>query len=191
MEMTGKYRIGAPRQQVWEALNDVEILGKSIPGCEAIERVSDTELTAQVTAKVGPVKAKFAGQVTLSDLDPPSSYTLSGEGKGGVAGFAKGAAKVQLAEDGSGTVLTYAVNAQVGGKLAQVGARLIDATAKKLADEFFSTFSELAAGAPAPTEEEAEVIPVLPEKRWKNPVTWGVVGLAAALILYWIFSRAS
>lgn len=189
MEMTGEYRIPAARQQVWDALNDVDILGKSIPGCESIERVSDAELTAQVTAKVGPVKAKFAGQVTLSDLDPPVSYTLSGEGKGGVAGFAKGAAKVHLTEDGDATVLTYTVNAQVGGKLAQVGARLIDATAKKLADEFFSTFSELAAGEPAPAEE-GEKVPALPEKRWNSPVTWAAFAVAAALILYWILSQA-
>lgn len=189
MEMTGECRISASRQQVWDALNDVDILGQSIPGCESIERISDTQLTAQVTAKVGPVKAKFAGHVTLSDLDPPNAYTLSGEGKGGVAGFAKGAANVRLSNDGGDTVLTYAVNAQVGGKLAQVGARLIDATAKKLADEFFSTFSELAASQPVPAEV-SERISALPEKRWNNSVVWVAMATAVALIFYWFFSRA-
>ena len=155
MDMKGEYRIEAPRQEVWDALNDPEILKRAIPGCEEITKTSDTEMTAKVTAKVGPVKAKFQGAVTLSDIVPPESYTISGEGKGGAAGFAKGGAKVALAEDGAATVLTYEVNANVGGKLAQIGSRLIDGTAKKMADDFFGTFANLV-GGPAPAEAAAE-----------------------------------
>jgi carbon monoxide dehydrogenase subunit G len=147
MDMTGERRIPAPRQRVWEGLNDPEILKQSIPGCETIEKVSDTEFTAKVTARVGPVKASFAGKVTLSDLDPPAGYTISGEGTGGVAGFAKGGAKVSLEEEGGETVLRYEVQAQVGGKLAQIGSRLIDGTARKMADDFFNRFA--AAMSPA------------------------------------------
>ncbi|MBI3495917.1 MAG: carbon monoxide dehydrogenase subunit G [Proteobacteria bacterium] len=150
MEMTGQYRIPAPRQRVWAALNDPEILRQAIPGCEEIEKTSDTSFTAKVRAKVGPVSATFTGAVTLSDLDPPNAYTISGEGKGGVAGFAKGGAKVRLLEDGDGTILQYTVTANVGGKLAQIGSRLIDATANKLSAEFFAHLGTLiTAGAPA------------------------------------------
>ncbi len=141
MEMSGEYKINASREKVWAALNDPEILKQSIPGCEQIEQQSETEMTAQVTAKVGPVKAKFSGAVQLTDLDPPKSYRISGEGKGGAAGFAKGGANVMLEEDGAGTVLKYEVDAQVGGKLAQLGARLIDGTAKKMASQFFENFA--------------------------------------------------
>ena len=143
MEMNGEYRIAASREKVWAALNDTEILKKSIPGCEEINRLSETEMTATVVAKVGPVKAKFTGQVTLSDLNPPNSYRISGEGKGGAAGFAKGGANVSLESDGDSTKLSYSVDATVGGKLAQLGARLIDGTAKKLAGEFFTNFSDI------------------------------------------------
>lgn len=143
MEMTGEFHIPAPRQQVWEALNDPEILKQCIPGCETIEKVSDTEFTAKVVAKVGPVRASFGGKVNLSDLDPPKGYTISGEGSGGVAGFAKGSAKVDLDEEGGeATLLKYAVQAHVGGKLAQIGSRLVDAAANKVAGQFFSAFNE-------------------------------------------------
>ncbi len=147
MEMKGEYTIPASRAAVWAALNDVAVLKAAIPGCDSIARLSETEIEATVTAKVGPVKASFKGLVTLSDLDPPNGYTIRGEGKGGVAGFAKGGAKVRLAEGPAGTVLSYDVDAAVGGKLAQLGGRLIDSTAKKLADEFFASFSKLAAGS--------------------------------------------
>lgn len=147
MEMTGEYRIPAPREDVWAALNDPEVLKDCIPGCETLDKVSDTEMTATVTAKVGPVKAKFKGNVVLSDLNPPESYTISGEGSGGVAGFAKGGAEVRLAEEGSETILSYTAKAQVGGKLAQIGSRLIDSTAKKMADDFFGAFSARLGGA--------------------------------------------
>ena len=140
MEMAGEVQIAAPRERVYAALNDIEILRQSIPGCEAIEWTSDNEMTATVVAKVGPVKAKFAGNVTLSDRNPPEGYTISGEGKGGAAGFAKGGAVVHLETNGSGTLMTYQVSANVGGKLAQLGGRLIDGTAKKMADEFFAKF---------------------------------------------------
>jgi len=146
MEMTGEFRIPAPRQRVWEGLNDPEILKSSIPGCQTIEKLSDTEFTAKVLAQVGPVKANFAGKVTLADLNPPQSYTIAGEGTGGVAGFAKGNAKVNLDEDGGATVLHYAVQAHVGGKLAQIGSRLIDSVARRMAENFFTRF--VAAVAP-------------------------------------------
>ena len=143
MEMSGQYRIPAPRAKVWDALNDPVVLKASIPGCQSLEKLSDTEMAATVKAKVGPVSATFNGAVTLSDIDPPNGYTITGEGKGGVAGFAKGGADVKLADDGDGmTLLSYTAKAQVGGKLAQIGARLIDATAKQMADQFFGAFAE-------------------------------------------------
>ena len=140
MEMHGELRIPAPRAEVWAKLNDPRVLKDCIPGCESVDKVSDTEFTAKVVARVGPVKASFSGKVTLTDLDPPTGYTITGEGTGGVAGFAKGSAKVALDDAGNETVLRYGVNAQVGGKLAQIGSRLIDATSRKMADEFFSRF---------------------------------------------------
>lgn len=162
MEMSGEYKINAPREKVWEALNDPEILKLSIPGCEEIDQKSPTEMSAKVTAKVGPVKAKFTGEVQLSDLDPPNGYRISGEGKGGAAGFAKGGANVILEEDGAGTLLKYEVDAQVGGKLAQLGARLIDGTAKKMAGQFFENFAaavESGEESAAPAEGSAEAAP--------------------------------
>jgi len=156
MDMTGEVRLPAPRETVWRALNDPEILKQSIPGCEDLQKLSDTEMTARVSAKVGPVSAKFAGKVTLSDLDPPNGYTISGEGQGGVAGFAKGGAQVSLKDDTGGTMLSYKVQAQIGGKLAQIGSRLIDATARKMADEFFTRFAAaVGSGAPTPAEVSA------------------------------------
>jgi len=151
VEMNGEERIAAPRQIVWEALNDPEILRACIPGCQELERISDTELSAVVKVKIGPVSATFKGDVTLENINAPQSYTITGEGKGGIAGFAKGGADVQLTEDGAETVLSYVVNAQVGGKIAQLGSRLIDSSSKKLAGQFFARFNEVvsekAAGA--------------------------------------------
>ncbi len=141
MEMQGERRIAASRDQVWRGLNDPEILKLSIPGCQEIEKISDTEFTAKVKAKVGPVSATFNGKVRLTDLNPPAGYTISGEGTGGIAGFAKGGATVELSEDGGETVLKYGVQAQVGGKLAQIGSRLVDGVARKMADDFFSKFA--------------------------------------------------
>jgi len=143
MEMTGEQLIPAPREAVWQALNDPEVLKASIPGCETLTKTSDTSFEAKVKAKVGPVSASFTGAVTLSNIDPPKGYTISGEGKGGVAGFAKGGADVRLEEaEGNQTRLFYDVKAQVGGKLAQIGSRLIEGTAKKLAGEFFENFAQ-------------------------------------------------
>jgi carbon monoxide dehydrogenase subunit G len=142
MDMTGEQRIAAPKQVVWDALNSEEALRASIPGCEEVEKKSDTEFTAKVRLAIGPVKARFAGEVTLNDIDAPNGYTLSGQGTGGVAGFGKGEAKVTLTEDGEETVITYTAHATVGGKLAQIGQRLIDSTAKKLAGQFFKNFSD-------------------------------------------------
>jgi len=159
MELKGDTLIPAPRESVWRALNDPEILRQSIPGCETIEKSSETEMTATVVAKVGPVKASFNGKVTLSDLDPPNGYRITGEGKGGAAGFAKGGATVQLsdAEDG-GTLLSYQVDAQVGGKLAQIGSRLIDGAAKSLAKDFFEKFSALVAAQEAAKQPDEAAI---------------------------------
>jgi hypothetical protein len=140
MEMQGERRIAAPREQVWERLNDPETLKLCIPGCQEIEKLSDTEFTAKVKAKVGPVSATFNGKVRLTDLNPPAGYTISGEGTGGIAGFAKGGATIELTEEGGETVLKYGVQAQVGGKLAQIGSRLVDGVARKFADEFFAKF---------------------------------------------------
>ena len=163
MDMTGEFLIPAPRQKVWAALNDPEILKQSIPGCEEIDKLSDTEMQAKVTAKVGPVKARFGGKVTLSDLDPPNGYKITGEGSGGAAGFAKGGASVKLVDDGDGTLLTYTVEAQVGGKLAQIGSRLIDATARKMANDFFAKFAEVVgAGAQAAAPAAAEPVSAAP-----------------------------
>jgi carbon monoxide dehydrogenase subunit G len=154
MDMNGSQRIEAPREVVWAALNDPDILKQCIPGCESIEKVSDSEMTAKVTLKVGPVKASFTGKVTLSDLDPPNGYTITGVGSGGAAGYAKGGAKVALAPDGeTATLLSYTVKAEIGGKLAQLGGRLIDATSKKLAGEFFEKFGKVVGPTP---EGEAE-----------------------------------
>lgn len=197
MDMTGEFRIPAPRDTVWRALNDPEVLKRSIPGCEEIVKLSDTELTAKVSAKVGPVSARFTGKVTLSDLDPPSGYRISGEGQGGVAGFAKGGTQVRLAEDGGSTVLSYTAQAQVGGKLAQIGSRLVDATARKMAEEFFTRFAaqlappatpaaEMAvaeAAAPSAAQEAPEAGIRVPPLLWVAVLT-GVVG-----VLLYLFTR--
>jgi carbon monoxide dehydrogenase subunit G len=186
MEMTGEYRIEAPREAVWTALNDPEVLKQVIPGCEEIEKTSDTEFEAKVKAKVGPVSAKFAGKVTLSDLDPPNGYTISGEGKGGAAGFARGGAKIRLEEeDGGATILYYEVDAQVGGKLAQIGSRLIDGTAKKMAGDFFGKLSEVV-GEAAPA---AEAPPEAPAARGLKPAVWITGLIALVVILLILFAR--
>ncbi|MBE1207515.1 SRPBCC family protein [Aminobacter carboxidus] len=143
MDMTGTERIEAPIGTVWLALNDAEILRQAIPGCETLDKSSDTEMAATVVLRIGPIKARFEGAVELINLNPPHSYTIQGEGKGGIAGFAKGGADVSLAEDGpDATILSYTVKADVGGKIAQLGGRLIDSTARKLATQFFNNFGE-------------------------------------------------
>lgn len=143
MEITGQYRLHAPQEEVWKALNDPAVLKTCLPGCESLEKTSETEMVAIVKTKVGPISATFKGKVTLSDLNPPNGYKIVGEGSGGMAGFAKGVADVKLTEDGNWTtVLSYTATAQVGGKIAQIGSRLIDATAQQMADEFFSRFAK-------------------------------------------------
>lgn len=146
MEMNGSHVIPADRETVWKALNDPDALKACIPGCKELEMKSPTNMAAVVVTKIGPVKATFKGEVFLENLNPPESYTISGEGKGGIAGFAKGGADVKLADADGGTELTYVVKAKVGGKLAQLGSRLIDSTAKKLAGEFFDNFSKKVGG---------------------------------------------
>lgn len=145
MDISGDFDIPASRQQVWDALNDPGVLAQCIPGCESIERESDTELLAKMMAKIGPVKARFESRILLSNLNPPHSYTISGEGKGGPAGFGKGSADVTLTDSGGNTMLHYIATLQVGGKLAQVGSRLVGGAARKIADDFFSKFAEVVA----------------------------------------------
>ena len=209
MEMNGEYRIPAPRERVWAALNDPQVLQACIPGCESLERGGENEFKATVRTKVGPVSARFSGKVTLSDFDPPRSYRISGEGQGGAAGFAKGGAVVTLEEDGEGTILRYTADAQVGGKLAQIGSRLIDGTAKKLADEFFEAFAAAvggnadatgdAAGASGLAEKAASIAVeqgapatagtgAAPLPSARGALTrWIVVGVAVVVVVvYWL-----
>lgn len=193
MEMTGEYRIAAPRQKVWEALNDPDALQACIPGCEALEKTADSEFKATVRARVGPVSAKFSGKVTLVDLDPPNGYRIVGEGQGGAAGFAKGGAVVRLESDGAVTILRYTADAQVGGKLAQIGSRLIDGTAKKLADEFFAAFAARLAGpvagdSPAEAHEVAAKAPKAADR--PGLLLWAVaIGSVVAAILIYVLTR--
>lgn len=158
MNMNGEQQIPLPRESVWAALNDLEVLRRSIPGCQSIDQVAENEMVAKVTLKIGPVKATFGGRVVLADLVPPESYTIRGEGQGGALGFAKGGADVVLTEIGPDqTLLRYEVRSQIGGKLAQLGARLIDATAKRLAAEFFEAFAKAAAERDAQMPRVAEI----------------------------------
>jgi uncharacterized protein len=163
MDLSGEYRIPAPRERVWAALNDPEVLRACIPGCRSLDKVSDTEFASTVAAKVGPVSATFRGSVVLSDLDPPRGYTISGQGQGGAAGFARMSAKVTLDDDQGETLLRYEARADVGGKLASVGSRLVQGVAKKNADDFFSAFARLLGGgeevAAAPAAEGAAPAP--------------------------------
>ena len=154
MKMNGTRQISAPQQVVWEKLNDVDVLQRCIPGCQSLEKVSDTDLKAVVALKIGPISARFNGDVQLSDLDPPRAYRISGSGKAGPAGAATGSADVRLAPNGSGTELSYDVDATVSGKIAQLGARLIDSTAARLADQFFTNFQAEVEG-PTPAQPSA------------------------------------
>ena len=197
MDMTGERFILASKEKIWAALNDTEVLKACIPGCESLEALSDVQMKAVAAVKLGPISAKFTGDVTLSDLDPPNGYTISGEGRGGVAGFAKGGAKVHLSTEDGGTMLSYTVNAQVGGKIAQLGARLIDATAKSMAEQFFTKFAaavEPQAAVPTPQTSGADGIgpasPVLPaaDNRTAHPSSrhrgvWLAVAVAVAVVV--------
>jgi hypothetical protein len=212
MDMTGERRIAAPRQAVWDGLNDTDVLRASIPGCESLEKTGDNQMKAVAAVKLGPISARFNGAVTLSDIDAPNSYTIMGEGQGGVAGFAKGGAKVFLSDDDGATVLKYAVHAQVGGKLAQLGARLIDATAKQMAEQFFTRFSgevekpfaqeaapEVAAMAYAPPAammppQEAPpsavgMFDLVPREPFGLPIAgWIGIAVFAVMVVLWLAS---
>lgn len=198
MELKDEQLINAPRAQVYAALNDPEILRQCIPGCETLEKTSDTEMNATVTLKVGPVKAKFSGAVTLSNLNPPSGYTITGEGKGGPAGFAKGGADIELVEQpGGATLLKYDVKANVGGKIAQLGSRLIVSTSRKLAGQFFEKFADLvgteaATDEAVPAESETPASAPKPEEPaaaagGNQKLIWLAIA-AAAIAAIWYFS---
>jgi carbon monoxide dehydrogenase subunit G len=204
MDMKGEFKIPVPQDVVWRGLNDPEILKASIPGCEELVRESDTRFKGKVFASVGPVKARFGGEATLSDIDPPNGYVLTGNGSGGPAGMAKGSAAVRLRTDGAATILEYEVKAQVAGKLAQIGSRLIDMAAKKMADDFFGNFARLvgqpttamavevpvSSAAPAPAQMEAAtaadktISPVRPS--W---LVWGAVALIAIIVIAVLWMR--
>lgn len=184
MNMTGEFVLTAPPGDVWRALNDPDVLRRAIPGCETLEKISDTEFKATVATRIGPLQARFTGQVTLSDLDPPNGYTISGSGSGGVAGSAKGGAKVRLSPDPQGTKLAYEAEAQVSGKLAQLGGRLIDSTAKMMAGQFFERFQEIV-GKPAEPMTAAPA-PAATTPTSALPWTWiaaGVIVLGVVLML--------
>ncbi len=170
MQMHGERTINAGRAEVWLALNDPEVLKACIAGCDELEKTSPTSFAATVTQKVGPVKVRFKGVVELSDIVETESYTITGEGKGGAAGFAKGGATVRLEDAGDGTLLVYQAEARVGGKLAQLGSRLIDGFAKKMADEFFTRFQEAVEGPAEEPEAEGEA-PEEKKKGWFESLT--------------------
>jgi carbon monoxide dehydrogenase subunit G len=206
MELSGEYRILAPRETVWRALNDAAMLQASIPGCESLEKVSDTEFVAKISTRIGPVSAKFGGKVTLTDLDPPNGYRIVGEGQGGAAGFAKGAARVSLVDDGAGgTILRYQADASVGGKIAQIGSRLVQGAAQKTADEFFTRFSALVTGGAPAGAEAALAAAAAPStvsaagpaagpppavRRGLSPIVWigGLVAILALLLAWFAFA---
>jgi carbon monoxide dehydrogenase subunit G len=164
MEMSGEQLVPAPQQTVWEALNDPEMLKASVPGCESIERSGANEFQVLMVARVGPVSAKFKGKLSMSDVKPPDSYSISFEGQGGAAGFAKGGAQVRLSPEGGKTKLAYDVKASVGGKLAQIGSRLVDAAAKKIADDFFRNFNAKVAAAASSEDTTVVIAPPKEEK---------------------------
>jgi hypothetical protein len=187
--MSAERRVGAAREVVWAALNDPEVLRESIPGCESIEMVDDQAFAAAVIAKVGPMKARFSGKLQLSDIDPPNRYRISGEGQAGSAGFARGSAEVSLEADGDGTLLKYQVDASVGGRLAQIGSRLVDAAARKMADDFFSRFDALVSSNQTRTAEAAGTSEATP-MAGLSPIVWVPILIVAATALtvgisYW------
>ncbi|HQT38602.1 MAG TPA: carbon monoxide dehydrogenase subunit G [Acidocella sp.] len=183
MDMSGERLIAAPRDKVWDALNNPAILKDCIPGCESLEKLSDTQMKATAAVKLGPIAARFTGNVLLSDLDPPNGYTISGEGQGGVAGFAKGGATVKLTDEDGGTRLSYVVNAQIGGKMAQLGARLIDSTAKQMAEAFFTKFSAILAPEPVMAETAESPYHKLAEDHDHDPSNPHYFGLPLGVII--------
>ncbi len=200
MDLSGEYRIPAPRERVWAALNDPDVLRACIPGCRSLDKVSDTEFASTVAAKVGPVSATFRGSVVLSDLDPPRGYTISGQGQGGAAGFARMSAKVTLDDDQGETLLRYEARADVGGKLASVGSRLVQGVAKKNADDFFSAFARTlgggaeAAAAPAPegvTPAAPGAAPAMPAAIGARAAPSPSEGVSAGALSPWIVALVS
>ena len=179
MELSGQRRLAIDRESAWRALNDPEVLRKAIPGCESLERVSDAEYTAVVATAIGPVRTRFRGKLRLEDVVAPESYSLRFEGDGGAAGFAKGVARVRLSEEGGGTLLDYSASSQIGGKLAQVGNRLVDSVARKLAEEFFASLDEQLGPSPA-----AVAAPPAPRRDWaSDPRIWAAIFFTAVVIL--------
>lgn len=198
MRMAGERLIPAQRQQVWEALNDPEILRRSIPGCQSLEKEADHRFSAVAEVKVGPIGARFKGAVALSAIDPPHSYVISGQGSGGIAGSAKGLARVRLSEADGGTLLRYEVEAEVGGRLAQIGGPIIDATAKLLAGRFFDTFSQVVVPQTAQSDVGASSAPIdtpvaaLPPHPSFRGTPWGwVAALAVAVLAGFLLGRAN
>lgn len=207
MDMTGEQRIPASRETVWKALNDPEILRASIPGCQELIKQSDTDMTAVAVIKVGPISARFQGKVTLSDLDPPNGYRITGEGQGGVAGHARGGAAVRLTEADGETILHYEVSAQVGGRLAQLGGRMIDATARSMSAAFFKKFAEEislhqsdsaaildtpSGGAVEPAAiavRSANSVPALRSHTSSTILLWTVSGLLFGVLLAGLFGH--
>ncbi len=184
MEIKGEYQIASSREDVYRALNDPEMLKKCIPGCESLEMISDTELAATVMAAIGPVRARFNTKITLANLNPPESYTLVGESKAGVAGFGRGSADVTLTENDDGTLLTYSADFKVGGKLAQVGSRLVVGATKKTADDFFGTFSRELDPAAERVEVDEESGGAVTSKTWL-----AVAGAVVVLLIWWFLLR--
>ncbi|TCM19702.1 carbon monoxide dehydrogenase subunit G [Novosphingobium sp. PhB165] len=196
MQMTGEQRVAAPRRKVWEALNDPAILARSIPGCQSLERDGENRFVAAAEVKIGPIGARFKGAVELSDLDAPNGYTITGSGNGGVAGTAKGGAKVRLSDTADGgTLVAYEVDAEVGGRMAQLGGPIIDATAKNLAGKFFAKFGEVVAGGNVPAEPgvtapaaavggpAAGAVPLAPSMVMATTAAGGIWGWTAALVM--------
>jgi len=177
--MHGEYRISAGREAVWEALNEPSVLKACLEGCESFDRISDTDFKAKMTTKVGPIKTRFSCSIQLSDLDPPSSYTLSGQGNGGAAGHARGTVKVSLAEGEGGTVLHYAVDASLRGKIGQLGARVVDNVARSMADKFFGKLSAMVDDA---AEAAPEAVPEEAPPPERKGLTWVHVVLIVAVI---------
>lgn len=183
MKFGGEHTVPARRERVWEALNDPAVLEACIPGVRELEKRSENEFAATVQARIGPVRASFRGTVTLSDLDPPNSYRISGEGAGGPAGFVRGGAQVRLEDAPAGaTRLAWEAEAQVGGKLAQVGSRLVGGAAKRLAGEFFSAFSEHVAAGAAEAPAPAEARPAANAPRRNPYALWGLAAVAVAIL---------
>jgi carbon monoxide dehydrogenase subunit G len=194
MDMSGDRLIAATKERVWEALNDPEILKACIPGCESIEKTSENEMKAVAAVKLGPISARFSGKVLLSDLDPPNGYKISGEGQGGVAGFAKGGAVVQLTDEAGGTRLTYQVNAQIGGKMAQLGARLIDSTAKQMAEAFFTKFSSAVVPPAPPADAMTVAAPhhnASAETHESDPTNPNFLGLPVGVLIAAVIATAA